>query len=332
MRPIERLTRITLTAVVVAALAACAVQQPRENSALRNLQSDLEEFRANTELSERVPLALSDAERAARAAKAEGLSEAEFSHRINMAAKRIEIARAEAFRAQARDRIDDVEAERTRLLLRASRLEVEQARQEAERALLQSEAAREETERSRLEAMTAEELREEAAKRESEAREEAQAARRLAEAQASEIELARREADLATEAAESMRRRLEYLELRETDRGVVVTLGDVLFESGETALQPDARDQLGDVVRLVEGEPEKQIRIEGHTDSTGSSSANMRISRQRAESVRDALIEEGIDADRIEAVGMGEDFPIATNESAEGRRKNRRVDVILLNE
>ncbi|MDZ7790671.1 MAG: OmpA family protein [Xanthomonadales bacterium] len=332
MNLIDRLTRTAVTAMLVAALAACAMQQPRDNAALRNLQSDLEEFRANTELSDRVPLAVADAERAARAAKAEGLSEAELSHRISLAAKRIEIARAEAFRAQARDQIDTVEAERTRLLLRASRLEVEQARREAERALLQSEAAREETERSRLEAMTAEELREEAAKREAQAREEAQAARRLAEAQASEIELARREADLATEAAESMRRRLEYLELRETDRGVVVTLGDVLFASGETTLQPDARNQLGDVVRLVEGEPNKQIRIEGHTDSTGSSSANMRISRLRAESVRDALVDEGIDADRIQAVGMGEDFPIASNDSAEGRRKNRRVDVILLND
>lgn len=332
MNPIQRLTRVTLTAILIAALAACAMQQPRDNAALRNLQSDLEEFRANTELSERVPLALSDAERAVRAAEAEGLTEAELSHRINLAAKRIEIARAEAFRAQARDQIDTVEAERTRLLLRASRLEVQQARREAEQALLQSEAAREEAERTRMEAMTAEELREEAARREAQAREEAQAARRLAEAQASEIELARREADLATEAAESMRRRLDYLELRETDRGVVVTLGDVLFESGETSLQPAARDQLGDVVRLVEGEPEKQIRIEGHTDSTGSSSANMRISRLRAESVRDALVEEGIDANRIQALGMGEEFPIATNDSAEGRRKNRRVDVILLND
>jgi len=328
----QRIARTAVLILATAMLAACAMQPPRDSAELRNLQRDLAEFRANTELSNRVPLAVSDAERAVRAAAAEGLSEAEMSHRIHLATKRIEIARAEAFRAQARDQIDAVEAERTRLLLRASRLEVEQARREADRALLQSEAAREEAERTRLEAMTAEELREEAARREREAREEAEAARRLAEAQASEIELARREAELATEARESMRRRLEYLELRETDRGVVVTLGDVLFESGETSLQPEARKQLGDVVKLVEGEPDKQIRIEGHTDSTGSSSANMRISRLRAEAVRDALIERGISAERIQAVGMGEDFPIASNETAEGRRQNRRVDVILLND
>ncbi|HLS05570.1 MAG TPA: OmpA family protein, partial [Wenzhouxiangella sp.] len=154
----------------------------------------------------------------------------------------------------------------------------------------------------------------------------------LAESRASEIELARREAQLATEAAESLRRRLEYLELRETDRGVVITLGDVLFASGETTLQPEARQQLPDVVELLQGEPGKQVRIEGHTDSTGSTSANLRISEQRAEAVKNALVELGVDAGRIRAVGMGEDFPIASNDSAEGRSQNRRVDVILLND
>lgn len=329
----SRLTLQSLTLVAIALLvSACAVQQARENSDLRNLRADLEEFRENEDLSDRVPLALADAERAVRAAEAEGLSEAELGHRIHLAGKRIEIARAEAFRAQALEEIDSIDDTRTDLLLRASRLEVEDARREAERAWRQSQAAQEDSERSRLEAMTAEDLREEAARREREAREEAQAARRLAEAQSNEIELARREAELATEAAESMRRRLEYLELRETDRGVVVTLGDVLFASGETTLQPEAEARLRDVVELLASEPDKQIRIEGHTDSTGSASANMRISRQRAEAVRDALIKLGIDATRVQAVGMGEDFPIASNESADGRSQNRRVDVILLND
>lgn len=313
-------------------LGACAVQPPRENADLRNLRNDLQEFRSDQQLADRAPLALADAERAVRAAGAEGLSEAELGHRIHLAGKRLEIARAEAFRAQALDEIEAVNSERTRLLLRASRLEVERARSEAEQAWRQSQTAHEAMERSRLEAMTAEELREEAARREHEAREEAQAARRLAEAQASEIELARREAELASETAESLRRRLDYLELRETDRGVVVTLGDVLFASGETRLQPGARAGLDDVVELLASEPGKRIRIEGHTDSTGSTAANMRISRLRAEAVRDSLVEKGISTERIQAVGMGPDFPIASNETAEGRSQNRRVDVILLND
>jgi outer membrane protein OmpA-like peptidoglycan-associated protein len=323
--------KLTLILLLPLALAAC-MAQPRDDSALNNLRADLDEFRGHTELSSQVPLALGEAERAVRAAGADGLNEDERRHRILLAEKRIEIARAEAYRAQARAQIDEVDQERTRLLLRASRLEVEQARREAEQARRVSTQTLEEIERTRRQAMTSEEQRDQAARREREAREEAEAARRLAEAQASEIELARREAELATQAADSLRRRLELLELRQTDRGVVVTLGDVLFESGQTDLAAGARGNLTDVVELLQTEPDKRIRIEGHTDSTGPASVNLRISQQRADAVRNELIAMGISSERIQAIGMGEDFPIASNESADGRSRNRRVDVILLDD
>ncbi len=324
------LNRLLILAAL-AALAGCAAQ-PREDTALDNLQADLAQFRDNTELSSLVPLALADAERAVRQAGIKGLGEDELRHRILLAEKRLEIARSNAFRAQAQNQMDAIERERTELLLRASRLEVEQARREAEQARMESTAVREEIERTRRDAMTSEELREQASLREAQAREEAEAARRLAQAQASEIELARREAELATQTADSLRRRLELLELRQTDRGVVITLGDVLFELGQTRLQPAARSNLEDVVELLQTEPDKRIRIEGHTDSSGPASVNQRISRERAESVRDELVAMGIAADRIQAVGMGEDFPIASNDNAEGRSQNRRVDVILLDD
>src|SRR5699024_7512278 len=141
MKPMYQPARDALLAVAVLALTACAMHPPRENAALRNLESDFQEFQPNSELSDRVPLPLANATRAVHAANAEGLSEAELSHRINLAMKRSALARAEAFGARARDQLDEVDDERTRLLLRASRLEVQQARREAERALLQSEAA-----------------------------------------------------------------------------------------------------------------------------------------------------------------------------------------------
>lgn len=325
------MTRTLLTGLAIALLAACAAQ-PREDSALDNLRSDLETFRDNTELSSLVPLSLAEADRAVRQASAEGLGEDERRHRISLAEKRIEIARAEAHREQARQRLDEIGRERTRLLLRASRLEVEQARREAERAHMLSQATMEEIERTRRQAMTAQEQREQAAREAEQAREEVQAARRLTDAQAAEIELAWREAEMATEAAQSLRRRLELLELRQTDRGVVVTLGDVLFELGETELQPAAQENLQDVVDLLQTEPDKRIRIEGHTDSSGPASVNLRISQERAEAVERELIALGIDADRIQSIGMGEDFPIASNEDPDGRSRNRRVDVILLDD
>lgn len=319
-----------LTALVLA--AGCATTPDQDDAELRNLRADLEEFRANEELSGLAPLALADAERAVRNAGVESLGEDERAHRIELAAKRLEIARSEAFRAQALESIDEIENRRTELLLRASRIEVNQARREAEEALLISQATLEEIEHARREATEQREAREEANRREREAREEAEAAQDLAEAQASEIELAWKEAELASEAADSLRRRLEYLELRETDRGVVMTLGDVLFEPGETELQDDAMSNLEDVVELLASEPGRRVRIEGHTDSTGPAEANLRISEQRATAVRDALVERGIEAGRITVKGMGEDFPIAPNDTEEGRRRNRRVDVILLNE
>jgi outer membrane protein OmpA-like peptidoglycan-associated protein len=123
---------------------------------------------------------------------------------------------------------------------------------------------------------------------------------------------------------------LENLQLRETESGVVVTLGDVLFSSGQAQLVEGGRSSLEEVVDLLQTEPDKQIRVEGHTDSRGDAEANLQLSQQRAEAVREALIELGVASDRVTATGMGEDFPISSNEDEEGRALNRRVDVILL--
>lgn len=315
---------------VVVLAAGCATTAPPPGL-LDNLEADLAAMVADGEVAELAPVAVADARNAVRRARAEGLDEGELSHRARLARKQIEIARAAAFAERARRQTEQVDQQRTELMLRASRLEVAQARREAEQALLQSTATREEMQRAREQAMSSEERRAEATEAAEQARAEAMQALRLAEAQASEIELARREADLASQTADSLRRRLEYMEYRETDRGVVVTLGDVLFEVGQADLAPEAEASLVDVIELLESEPDKAIRIEGHTDSTGPAAANLRLSERRAGAVRDALVALGVPADRIRAVGMGEDFPIASNETDQGRARNRRVDVIVLN-
>lgn len=310
-------------------LAGCATT-PTSIGLLDHLRAELAALEAETELAALVPVAVSDARNAVRRAAAEGLDEAERRQRIWTARKSIEIARAEGFAERARQELRQLEDARTRLILRASRLEAEQARREAEQALLSSVATREEMQRARRQALSAEERRAQAALQAEQARQEAEQARRLAEAQSAEIELARREAELAAEAAASLQRRLEYMEYRETDRGVVITLGDVLFEVGRAELLPSARKNIDDVIELLESEPGKRIRIEGHTDATGPAALNLRLSQQRADAVRAALIERGIEPGRMEAVGMGEDFPIASNDTEAGRARNRRVDIILL--
>jgi len=87
---------------------------------------------------------------------------------------------------------------------------------------------------------------------------------------------------------------------------------------------------LEEVVDLLQTEPDKKIRVEGHTDSLGDADANLLLSEQRAKAVLDALVSMGVASDRISSLGMGEDFPIASNEDEDGRARNRRVDVILL--
>ena len=321
-----------LIAGLIAVLTGCAATSvpTEDNQRLQNLTAELERLLQDTEINERVPLAVADAERAVRQTQSSDITASELTHRIAIAEKRIEIARAQAYRVEAEDAAEAIDQTITTLRLNASRLEVAQARAEAEQARLTSVATEEEIQRTREQALSAAERAEEAAERERMAREEAEAARRLSEAQATEIALARREAELASEAAASLRRRLELMALRETDRGMVITLGDVLFATGETNLAEDAQSNLADVVELLQTEPDKEVRIEGHTDSTGNESVNLRISQQRADAVKAQLVSLGVASERIEAVGMGEDFPIASNDTAEGRSQNRRVDVILL--
>ena len=327
-----RLKQSLIILLALAVLGGCATTSvpTEDNQRLQNLQAELERLLQDTELVERVPLAVADAERAARRARSDEVTGAERTHRMAIAEKRIEIARAESYRVEAEQAAEAIDQTITALRLNASRLEVAQARAEAEQARLSSVATQEEIQRTRQQAMSAAERAEAAAERERMAREEAEAARRLSEAQATEIALARREAELASEAAESLRRRLELMALRETDRGMVITLGDVLFATGETRLANDAQSNLADVVELLQSEPDKKVRIEGHTDSTGNESVNLRISQQRADAVKAELVNLGVEPGRIDAVGMGEDFPIASNDTGEGRSQNRRVDVILL--
>jgi outer membrane protein OmpA-like peptidoglycan-associated protein len=312
------------------ALAACQ-SAPKKDLALERVRTSLDQLETDETLTGYAPLALGEAERALRRAE-QATQPLQREHLIYMAEKQIDIARAMAQREQSLEAYDELEDERNAMRVRASELETAQAREEAAQARLLMAASAEDAERRRREAEVARE-QELSASREAEmAREEAEQARRLADSRASEAELARREAELAMAQMDSLKRQLENLQLRETESGVVVTLGDVLFNTGETVLRDEAMTSLVEVVDLLQTEPDKAIRIEGHTDATGPAETNLRLSQERADSVMAALVSLGVDAGRMKAVGMGEDFPIASNEDEAGRSSNRRVDVILLDE
>lgn len=132
-------------------------------------------------------------------------------------------------------------------------------------------------------------------------------------------------------AAAALKSLEEIANIKEEQRGLVITLsGAVLFKSGKSSLLQIAKRQLDKVAAaLMEQDESKRIIVEGHTDSRGSNRRNQQLSQDRAEVVRNYLVSQGVKADRISAIGKGEDEPIADNRSAEGRANNRRVEIIV---
>ena len=322
------LTRILLILMLVL-LSACTAA-PKKDLALERVREELDNLKSHPELAGYASPALGEAERALRKAEMAVGDDLYRSYLIYMADRRIQIARTMAEREQYEKTLDQLEDERSNMLIKASQLEADNARMEAERARLLVATTSEDAQRAKEEKETAQQKEAESARAAQLSAEEADQARRLAESRASEAEFARREADLASQQVTSLTRQLENLQLRETESGVVVTLGDVLFASGQAQLVEGGRSSLEEVVDLLQTEPDKKIRVEGHTDSRGDADANLLLSEQRAQAVREALISLGVASERVSALGMGEDFPIASNEDEDGRARNRRVDVILL--
>lgn len=156
---------------------------------------------------------------------------------------------------------------------------------------------------------------------------EEQAALRLAQA-----EQAQRDAEISREETERLQQQLDELEAERTNRGMVLTLGDVLFDTNKADLRPAARSPIVKMVSFMREYPQRQLLIEGHTDSTGAADYNEALSERRAEAVRDALVARGIDSQRIRTVGLGEDHPVASNDSSSGRQQNRRVEIVISDE
>ncbi|HZX31420.1 MAG TPA: OmpA family protein [Rhodocyclaceae bacterium] len=129
-----------------------------------------------------------------------------------------------------------------------------------------------------------------------------------------------------------LQQELQNLAARPTSLGMVMTLGDVLFDVGKATLKPGAQRSLDRLAEFLQKYPERKVRIEGFTDDTGSAEANHELSRQRADAVRSELVRRGISGDRVETVGYGPAFPIASNGTAAGRQQNRRVEVVISDE
>ena len=215
--------------------------------------------------------------------------------------------------------------------LRRQREELERLRRERE----ESERVRLEAERVRAAALAdAERARVEAAQQSAELRQQVETERARAEqteaqlAQARE-ELARRDAANQQRIAAMQAEIAKLAETRTSDRGFIVTLPGLFFDTGKSALKAGARNALGKIADQLRANADVRITIEGHTDSVGSDALNQALSEKRAAAVRDYLVSRGLPADRMTMTGLGETAPVATNDTAAGRQQNRRVELII---
>lgn len=251
-------------------------------------------------------------------------------HAVFMARHALTVAKMSAEKQYLQAEIDKQDQRLEALNIDTLKTEAQVARLQADRAKLMLNLQAEEVARVEAEKQQAMQLAQQQAQQVEKTQADLKQAQAYAKQQEKVASLAKQEADLAFEEIDSLRKRLESLATRETEEGLVITLGDFVFDSGSANIKQAAIENFGKVTDFMDDYPNRQIRIEGHTDSSGSDALNMKLSKQRASAVKQLLVNYGIKASRMTAVGMGESAPIASNKTKAGKAKNRRVEIIML--
>jgi outer membrane protein OmpA-like peptidoglycan-associated protein len=233
---------------------------------------------------------------------------------------------AEEREAKARADAEAAQAEALRMKQEAQRAAAEAARQKAEAdqaraaALAQQQAAEAEAQKAASEKAAAQAAAEQAARDKAAAEADAEKARQAA---------AQAEAEKAQLRAQLLAQLNSILQTRDSTRGLIVNMSDVLFDTGSFTLKPGAREKLAKISGILLAHPGLTLQIEGHTDSVGGDEFNQQLSERRADSVRDFLAEQGVAGSSITARGFGKTQPVASNDTAEGRQRNRRVELVV---
>jgi outer membrane protein OmpA-like peptidoglycan-associated protein len=292
------MTSPLLLAAAAAALtlAACSTTPPR-NTELEEARVMYEQARGHPFADRAAAVEMTRARQALARAEsgwADDRDAERTRHEATLARRQAEIALAVATQAASESRIREASAERDRLQLEARTREADRATQQARSA---------------------------------------QAAARSSQGQADlalqQADEARRQATMEAERAAALERDLQSMQARSTQRGLVVTLGDVLFATGRAELQPGALRGVERIAQVLKQYPERRVLVEGFTDATGSDSANLELSQRRADAFAGALAAQGIERQRIEVRAHGEAFPVADNATPAGRQQNRRVEILF---
>ena len=314
--------RILLALVLVGAACGLALAAPPPDSELLRLTASLKQLAQDPVLGH---YALGEQARARdallqlRAAEGDSGLHAYWAY---IAQQRVDLARTSAQIDDARAKLVQLQQERDRIELQAKQDELARLRMQLAQAHLQNAAASEETQRLQAQGQSY-------AQQAQQAQQEATQAKQMAAMQAKAASLAKREAQLAEQAIAAMQGRLDNLRAQQGPQGLQMTLEGDAFAPGQSGLKPQAASHLGALVKFVRSHPHAPVLVVGYTDDTGAAGANLLLSRRRAQAVADALTAHGIQAGRIRVEGRGESDPIASNATAEGRARNRRVVVIL---
>jgi len=292
-----------------ALLAACA-GAPVKNTGAAEARSKLMQLQSNGELASRAPVAIKEADLAVTAAEAPERNAELAAHRVYLADRKVDTARALAETRFAEDQRVALARQRETARLDARTREADAAKVQAATAEAASAVQKQAADQARTDSAVQKQAADQA----------------RTDTSAAQLATAR-----ATEQSAELQRQIDVLQARPTDRGLVLTLGDVLFASGKANLISGASGNLDKLVAFLNSYPERTAIIEGYTDSVGSEAYNQDLSERRAESVRSYLASQGIASARLSSSGKGEYAPVADNESATGRQQNRRVEVIISN-
>lgn len=311
-------------AVFLAAGCANSQQEKIAKNRLELARTAYHEAKANRNVEAFAPLPFAEAGKALQAAE-QAKNAVEMEQLSYVAEKRSRIAVAVAEGRMAERDADRLSKETADIIAQKRTQEARIAQKEAENARLLAMAEAERATKAKKEAEEARSLAAAEAERAAKAKGEAEQARMAARAEAERAAKAKAEADQLT-------KELSDLKAKQTERGIILTIGDVLFATGKADLSPEAMRSVDKLVEFLKKYTNRNVLIEGHTDSVGSDEFNLTLSQKRADSLKEALTGKGIEEKRITTVGYGKKYPVASNDTAAGKQQNRRVEVSILNE